>query len=63
MWRVMVRNRSFFQQGWQWKGYAENKSMVTSSITSAVAAKQPPKKPSVMISLCMSAMKVWYGSL
>jgi len=47
----MVKNCSFFQQGWQCKGHAENKSMVTSSITSAVAAIQPPKKPSVMISL------------
>ena len=51
MWHVMVKNRSFFQQGWQCKGYAENKLMVTSSITSAVAENQPPKKPSVMISL------------
>ena len=43
MWHVMVKNNSFFQRGWQCKGYAENKAMITSSITSAIAANQPPK--------------------
>ena len=50
MWQVMVKKHSFFQQGWQCKGHAENKTMVTSSIiTSAIAGNQPPRKPSVMI--------------
>ena len=59
MWHVMVKTRSFFQQGWQCKGYAENKLMVTPSITSAVSTS----KETISDDQSLSAMKVWYGSL